>query len=101
MLAGHHGAQICVSHLVVSRPPWYTDLCILSCFFTIFIDKLNNGFYNNVPAVASTVRFDDSDNVLSVPESSNTIFCNFMFRIMDAPKRVFLLRSNRIRQPAK
>jgi len=63
LLADHHGAQICVSCLV----------------FRNFIDKLNNGFYTNVPAVAPTIHFDDFVNILSVPLSGNTFFSNFMF----------------------
>jgi len=51
----------------------------LVCHFVIFIDKLNNGFNSNVPAVASKVRFDDTANVESFPAPDNNIFSNFMF----------------------
>jgi len=44
----------------------------LVLFFIIFIDNLNNGFYINVPAVASNIRLNDSVIVLSVCISGNT-----------------------------
>jgi len=51
----------------------------LVCYFVTFIDKLNNDFNSNVPAVASKVRFDDSANVGSFPAPVTNIFSNFMF----------------------